>query len=79
MSAPDDTIEVQPRVVHCWTGKREWAEKTFGWGSDEHLATYSEDGDSRDGTCMLEDGHDGDHDFTPDDQIGVTFAPAEQP
>jgi hypothetical protein len=26
-------------------------------------------------TCMLLDGHDGPHEFTPDDEITIEFAP----
>lgn len=36
--------------------------------------------DTEDGcptTCMLLDGHEGPHEFTRDDQIGITFAPSE--
>lgn len=59
--------------LHCWKDKRAHMIEAHGWGSDEHVATYSESGDSRNGTCMLEKWHKGVHDFTPDDQIGVTF------
>ena len=38
---------------------------------DEHIATYLDD--FIDGTCMLPAGHEGPHEFTPDDQIEVTF------
>lgn len=30
-------------------------------------------------TCMLERDHDGPHEWTPDDQIGIKFAPVVQP
>lgn len=29
-------------------------------------------------TCMLEDGHDGPHEWTRDDAIGISFASAEK-
>jgi len=28
-------------------------------------------------TCMLWDGHRGPHEFTPDNQIGISFPPAD--
>ena len=65
-------------VLHCWKGKREHMEDVFGWGSPEYWATYSDDGDNRDGTCMLEAGHTTPHDFTPDDKIGVALVPHEE-
>jgi hypothetical protein len=34
----------------------------------------TEDGCST--TCMLLDGHEGDHDWVRDDRIGISFAPA---
>ena len=33
-----------------------------------------ENGD-RTGVCLLEDGHEGPHQFTPGDQVQVTFGP----
>lgn len=29
-------------------------------------------------TCLLPDGHDGDHEFTPDDEIAIVFREAAQ-
>lgn len=57
------------RVLHCWKDQREHVVETHGWGSDEHVATCQTNG----GTCMLPAGHPEPHDFTPDDQIGVSF------
>lgn len=50
-------------------------DERFGWGSDEHIAALSEEVDSR---CMLEDKHGGEHEWTKDDCIGVTFAPNDE-
>ncbi len=61
------------RVVHCWTDKTHYMQETYGWASDQHIAAISEDVGS---TCMLIEGHEGDHVWTPDDAIGVRFAPA---
>jgi hypothetical protein len=60
--------------LHCWTGRRDWIEERYGSNSDEWAATWNDDGDS---TCMLEAGHSGDHDWTPDRRIGVSFVAAE--
>ena len=57
---------------HCWQDRSAHILETYGWGSDEHCATYHDDYVS--GTCMLEDGHDGAHEFTDDDAIAVTFS-----
>lgn len=68
----DGTPPEEPRVLHCWEDENEWTVNRYGWGSDEHLALLRRE--CSNGTCMREAGHDGEHDFTPDDQIGVTFA-----
>lgn len=62
--------------MHCWKDHAEHIEELFGFHSDEHIATYADGWQS--GTCMLEDGHDGPHEFTPDTDIGVKFS-GEQP
>lgn len=54
----------QKHVRHCWhdgPSLLEWIEA--GKDSYEYVGS----------TCMLERGHDGPHEFTPDDQIGITF------
>jgi hypothetical protein len=57
--------------VHCWKSRLEWLSETYGDNSDEYLsALVSEDGAA---TCMLEDHHDGPHEWTPDSQIIITF------
>ena len=60
------------RVLHCWTDEREHAEEVHGRLSPQWAEVWFRDVS---GTCMLPQGHDGPHQFTPDDQIGVTFAP----
>lgn len=59
--------------VECWTGKTEWTIERYGWASSEHIACLQEEHDS---TRMLADGHDGDHVWTPDNQITVAFMPS---
>lgn len=56
-------------MLHCWKGRAEDIEERFGFHSPEHLATYNDEP----ATCMRERDHAGEHDFTPDSQIGVTF------
>jgi hypothetical protein len=59
------------RILHCWQDKREWMARTHGEHSDEAIDTYM----NGNGTCLLPAGHEGPHEWTPDDQIVVTFAP----
>lgn len=61
------------RVLHCWKDEEEYFDETYGFGSDEWAAAFNRGG----GTCMLDAGHDGAHEFTPDDQFTITFAPPE--
>lgn len=60
---------------HCWKDKGTWHEEIYGFLSPEHIRTaFVEPG----GTCMLPYLHDGPHEWTPDDEVGVTFAPTEK-
>mgnify|MGYP001589898352 CR=1 FL=1 len=56
---------------HCWKDKSEYASEIYGEWSDEHMTALVEDG-----TCMLTDGHPGEHEFTPDSQIMITVTEA---
>jgi hypothetical protein len=56
--------------VHCWKDQLEHVSETHGFGSDEWAECQLGSG----GTCLLEHGHDGPHEFTPDDQFGVSFS-----
>ena len=56
-------------MTHCWKDEREHIEEAYGVGSDEWHAGFDGPG----GTCLLLDGHDGPHEFTPDDEITVSF------
>ena len=49
----------------CWAGELE----QFEAGSPEWIEILSR----VPGTCVLEEGHEGPHIFTPDDQIVITF------
>lgn len=68
------SVRRRTAVVSCNEGEDVMSEKP-------RVAHCWEDGpETEDGcstTCMLLDGHEGPHEFTRDDQIGITFAPAE--
>jgi len=55
---------------HCWQDYREHLEETGREGSDEWIATWH-DGNK---TCLLEDGHEGDHDFVDDNSIEIKLS-----
>jgi hypothetical protein len=58
----------EPRAPHCWADYAASLEV----GSDAWVRYWSgEDGGA---TCILEDGHDGPHEWTPDGEISVEFA-----
>ena len=62
-------------MLHCWKDRRQHIEEQYGFGSDAWVETFAEDW--KPGTCMLPDGHSGEHDFTDDGDIGVTFVDDE--
>lgn len=49
-------------MTHCWADIRDGLEL---WESIDMAGA----------TCLLPDGHDGAHEFTPDSEITVSFAP----
>lgn len=57
---------------HCWKDRHEWIEERYGFGSGEWAANYN----LPSATCMLAHGHDGEHEWTNDDEIGVSFVEA---
>ena len=59
-------------IVHCWKDQREHIEETEEPYSPEWCASWRGE---RAASCMLEDGHDGPHCFTPDAAIVVRFEP----
>ena len=52
-------------MLHCWAGESD----QYEIGSDEWVKIVARG----DGTCMLLDGHEGPHVFTPDSEIEVRF------
>lgn len=61
-------------MVHCWTDKLEWIIETYGDLSSHWYDYVAREGPGE--TCMLEKGHEGPHEWTPDDQIIITFKEA---
>ena len=72
------------RVLHCWMGKREAIEDAYDEahgpgtfeGSPADIVTKAPGW--RDGTCMREAGHEGEHVFTDDAEIFIRFLPEEE-
>ena len=60
-------------MLHCWQDSVEEATKKYGFGSTEWAEAVNNPS-----TCMLEAGHNGPHEFTPDGQIVITFAAKER-
>ncbi len=67
----------EKRVLHCWKDKGEYVEETYGYLSEEYVENFAEecldDGGHGGSTCMLPDGHEGPHVWTPDGDIRVSF------
>lgn len=55
--------------MHCWKDYRTHLEEIGQIYSEEWVETWHEGGK----TCLLEDGHDGDHDFVNDSTIMVSL------
>ena len=53
-------------AVHCWFD----FDDAYWLDDDTRVPGH---------TCMLEDGHSGPHEPTPDDEIGVSFVDQEKP
>jgi hypothetical protein len=62
------------RHNHCWKDLGEHLEETDRDAYNEWFGGRYPD-TPLGGTCMLPDAHTGPHQFTPDDQITVSFAP----
>jgi hypothetical protein len=59
----------EPRVLHCWEDRHDFETRDVAIGSDAWVASHFKPN----ATCMLEDGHDGPHEWTDDGDIGVRF------
>lgn len=60
------------RVLHCWAGKLDTDDLEIG--SDEWVNRWVRKEEGEDTcTCMLPQGHDGPHEWTPDSEITITF------
>ncbi len=53
----------------CWKDNREYAAEVHGFGSDKWAEIWLQSGS----TCMLEEGHEGEHDFVADSDIQLNF------
>lgn len=58
-------------VLHCWVSRRQEIERVHGWMSKEHIETRDECW--QDGICLLQDGHEGEHEFTDTKDLTVRF------
>jgi len=56
--------------VHCWKDKGDWIAEKHGVSSDEWIH-FMMTGESA--TCMLEKDHQGEHQWTSDEDITVSF------
>jgi len=52
-------------MLHCWKDKADYMYEKFGPKSKEYIDCFAYGG----GTCMLQDGHEGNHIFTNDEDI----------
>lgn len=62
----------------CWTDKGEWLRDTFGETSPEYLDYEADRWIHHEGaghTCLLPDGHEGEHEWTADGEIVIRVAP----
>lgn len=60
-------------VTHCWEDYKSFVSDQFGIGSREWCEAHQKG----DATCLLPEGHEGPHEWTPDDQITVHFVDDE--
>ena len=79
--APDEARSLCQRSVY-YAGYVAGAEDRVAHGEVEALVHCWEDGprteDDCSTTCMLPDGHPGEHEWTPDDQITIQFSEGSQ-
>jgi hypothetical protein len=68
LGASEEGDAMSKRTLHCWADKSTWAFEKFGPSSDEWADTVLNNG-----TCLLPAGHEGEHEWTPDGEIMVTF------
>lgn len=58
--------------LHCWMTRHEHVEEVYGYLSPEYCESAA---NGVDATCMLPADHDGEHEWTPDNEIQVSFVP----
>jgi hypothetical protein len=59
----------ESKMAHCWADKAGYLRETFGDNSQEYIDSYFEESAS----CMLAADHSGDHKWTPDSELVITF------
>ena len=66
--------------AHCFTDWASWLEERVGndeaWRIRAAMSDTSMDAPIYNATCMLVDGHPGDHEWTNDHEWGMTFVAA---
>jgi len=55
-------------MVHCWKLKSEYMAEIYGEDSEEYIKALANDG-----ICLLPDGHEGPHEFVPEDEVVIRF------
>ena len=55
-------------MVHCWELKSEYMAEVYGENSEEYF-----DALVNEGICLLPAGHEGPHEFVPEDEVGIRF------
>ena len=64
-------------MIHCWESYGAWLEKNDPVKYQERVADlYREWPTELEAMCMLEDGHEGPHEWVPAQNITVTFVDA---
>jgi hypothetical protein len=59
---------------HCWKNREDLVEEVFGCDSPEYWQFVAS---GKRGTCMLQDGHPGPHEWTDDSEIVISLVHAE--
>lgn len=65
------------RVLHCWAGNHDT--DGLALDSEEYICIAVARETEEPATCLLEAGHAGPHEWTPDSKITITFADPATP
>jgi hypothetical protein len=61
-------------ILHCWKDRGQHVQEVFGFGSPEYFEFLTH---GKGGTCMLRDGHPGQHEWTDDTEIVISLVQVE--